>query len=238
MNKLQIALCDDERPTREYLKEILTNWAKTRSAAIEILEYTSAEDFLCDENFPDIALLDIQMGEMDGMELARQIRKNNESIEIIFVTGYPDYAAEGYEVAALNYLLKPVSEEKLWDVLDRAAYKLAKPANSLLVQTADARLKIPFGKILYIESFAHYVQINIATGESVETRANISDLADKLGDGFFRCHRSYVASLRHVSRINRTDIVLDGGRTIPLSRRLYKDANMAFINFHKADRGN
>lgn len=233
---MRIALCDDEQLAREYLRLVLSKWAIDRDIAVEVLEYTSAEDFLCDDSFPDIVLLDIQMGEMDGMKLAGQIRKNNESAEIVFITGFPDYAFRGYDVAALNYLLKPVSEEQLVRVLDKAVEKLTEPDSCLLVQTFDSRLKIPFGKILYIESFAHNVQINMVTGESVETRANIGDLAGRLGTGFFRCHRSYVASLKYVYRINKTEIVLDGGKTIPLSRRLYKEANMAFINFHGAGR--
>ena len=234
MNKIKIAICDDEQSARDYLSKTISMWAKNKSYEVEVLTYTSAEDFLCDKNFPDIALLDIQMDEMDGMELARQIRKNNESMEIIFVTGFPDYAAQGYDVAALNYLLKPVSEEKLINILDKAMDKLAKPENCLLVHTPDARLRIPFGKIMYAESFAHYVHINTSDCESVETRANISELAEKLGDGFFRCHRSYIAALRYVYRITKTDIVLDGGKTIPLSRRLYKEANLAFIKYHGA----
>ena len=228
----KIAICDDEKAARDYINILVDIWTKARDIEAEIMLYTSAEDFLCDEKFYDIALLDIQMGEMNGLELAREIRKNNESVEIIFITGFFDYAAEGYDVAALNYLMKPVSEEKLLNILDKATEKLYKPESCLIIQISDSRLRIPFGKITYIEAFAHYVQINTSDGKVIETRQNISTLAEQLGKAFFRCHRSYIVSLKYTSQISKTDIILDSGKLIPLSRRLYKEANKAFINFH------
>ena len=232
---IRITVCDDERVEIAYLSSLIHQWASARDAEIRLSDYESAESFsFAYEGDPsvDILLLDIQMKKMDGVELARQIRKGNEHVQIIFITGYPNFIAEGYEVSALHYLMKPVKEEKLFEVLDKAVVRLRSAEQSLLVQTADATVKVPLGNILYLEAFAHYVMIQTKTA-SIETRAKISEIEEAVGDGFVRCHRSYVVGLRHISRITKTEVLLDDGKAIPLSRRLYTDVNLAFIEYHK-----
>lgn len=101
----------------------------------------------------------MKMKDMDGIELARQIRRDNEAVQIIFITGYPDFMSEGYDVSALHYLMKPVKEDKLFEVLDKAAERLKKNEQTLLIQTSDTTEKVPLDNILYIEAFAHYIDI-------------------------------------------------------------------------------
>lgn len=113
----KIAICDDSAPDREYLLNLVKRWAKNCGHQVQISLFTSAEHFLFsyeEEKDFDILLLDIEMGDMDGVTMAKKLRQENHAIQIIFITGYSDYIAEGYEVAALHYLMKPVREEKLW----------------------------------------------------------------------------------------------------------------------------
>lgn len=125
----KIAICDDEQKDRDFVAALSRRWAEQRGNTVELTEFSSAEQFLfCygEQSDYDILLLDIEMGQMDGVQLAKQLRQKNETIQIVFVTGYSDYISEGYEVAALHYLMKPVREEKFFSVLDRAADKLRK----------------------------------------------------------------------------------------------------------------
>ncbi len=231
----RIAICDDEDAQRACLGSLVRAWAAARDAQIRIEEYASAESLLFageDDGVADILLLDIQMGGMDGVQLARRVRAADRDAQIVFITGFADYVAMGYDVEALHYLMKPVAEDKLREVLDRAMQRLGREQETLLVQAQDATVRIPLREILYVEAFSHYVSIRTAGGE-VQARANISAMEKDLGAGFVRCHRSYVVGLRHISRIAKDEVQLDGGQSVPLSRRLYAQVNLAFIAYHK-----
>lgn len=235
---INIAVCDDERTEIQYLSGHVHKWAEERCTDIHLLSYDSAESFLFayeDYNDIDILLLDIQMKSMDGVELARTIRVDNDTMQIVFITGYPDFMSQGYDVSALHYLMKPVKMEKLFELLDKAMERIRKAEQSLLVQTNDTTVKIRLNDILYIESFAHYVAVHTKNA-STETRASISDIEKSIGNAFIRCHRSYIVGLNHISRITKTEVILDNGISVPLSRRLYTEINLAFIEYHKRGR--
>jgi DNA-binding LytR/AlgR family response regulator len=232
---LSVSICDDETVEVEYLTACVNRWAEQRETPVSVASYESAESFLFaygQEAAPDILLLDIQMKGMDGVQLARRLRESNDSTQIIFITGYTDFMAEGYDVSALHYLLKPVVEEKLGEVLDRAVVRLKAEGCVLLVQTQAGPVRLPANEILCAEAFAHYVSIQTKNGE-YETRANIGAIEQELGEGFIRCHRSYVVNLRRIKRITKTDAVLENDRLVPLSRRMYPEVNRAFIALHK-----
>ncbi len=238
---ITLAICDDENPEIEYLKALTEKWARDRNLSIRLLTFSSAERFLFaydSDKAVDILLLDIQMSreqgksQMDGISLARKIRSQNETMQLIFVTGLPEYVGEGYEVSALHYLMKPVKEGKLFETLDKALKNLSKTERHLLLASGGASLRVSAGEILSVESFAHKSEITTKAGK-IETKLSISELEAQLGEGFVRCHRSYLVGLKYISRISKTDIILDNGVSIPLSRRLYEQVNQAFIQYYK-----
>ena len=100
-------------------------------------------------------LLDIQMNAMNGLELAKRIRMQNSDMQIIFITGYPDFMSEGYDVSALHYLMKPVDEEKLIKVLAKAIQNLSKVSRSIFLASENGTVRIPVNEIMFVESFAH-----------------------------------------------------------------------------------
>ena len=232
---LNLTICDDELAEIEYLTALARKWSEARDIVVRISSYESAESFLFayeDDKSVDILLLDIQMKGMDGVALARKLRAENEAVQIVFITGFPDFIAEGYDVSALHYLMKPVSEDKLFEVLDKAAARVKKAEQSILIDTEKGTERVPLADILYIEAFAHSIVIR-TKASSLETKVGIGDIEKALDGSFVRCHRSYIVGLEHVRLITKTDIVFDNGDTVPLSRRLYGDVNRAFIDFYK-----
>ena len=233
----QIAVCDDDNTDIAYITALVYQWAKESGCVVELDSFLSAESFLfCYEEKKDyeILLLDIEMGKKNGIELARQIREENNRIQIIFVTGFPDFALEGYEVAALHYLIKPVEQEKLYQVLDRAVQNLSKTELKLLFVTDGEKLGVLAREILMVEAFAHSVEITTEK-EHFRISMSISEVEEYLGDGFVRCHRSYIVGLAHIRRMVRNMVILDNGMEVPLSRGSYQTVNQAFIKYYKSE---
>ncbi len=232
--KLKIAICDDEKAQREYLAKLVAEWAASGNRKCSVLAYDSAEAllFALDDEGPfDILLLDVQMKELDGVGLAKKLRGTDSRVQIIFITGYPDYMAEGYEVSALHYLIKPVSGEKLSEVLDRAAARLEEKPRTITFRAEGGIIGVRADSIYYAEVFSHYIELH--TDKQVyKLNISMNELERLLGGGFFRCHRSYIAGLAHVRMVTRTALLLDNGKELPLSRKLYDKANQAFIRFN------
>ena len=232
---LRFVICDDERVERDYLTEIVKEWATKREQLVVIASYESAESLLFayeDDKAIDIMLLDIQMKAMDGVNLAKQIREDNAQVQIVFITGFPDFIAEGYEVGALHYLMKPIKAAKLYEVLDRALAKLVKNDLTLIVQINDTLERLLLKDIVYFEAAAHKVLIRTKKA-LFEVRANISDLEKSLNEDFIFCHRSYIVNLGYIQGLKKNELILINGESIPLSRRLSKEVNLAFITYHK-----
>lgn len=231
---IKIAICDDKRAEITYLTKLVRKWAAAQGVSVHILDYESAESFLFayeDNKTVDVLLLDIQMKEMDGVELARLIRRDNDSVQIIFITGYPDYIAEGYEVSALHYLMKPVNENKLFEVLNKAVSRLQKAPRMIIFPKTGGDIKIKADDIIYAEVLQHTISLYLVNGKE-EFQMRISDMEKLLGNGFFKCHRSYIVSMRYVRRVTKAAMVLETGGEIPLSRNLYDAANQEFIKYN------
>ena len=229
--KYKIAICDDSAADRAYVTDMVNRWSAAEGHAVQINAFDSAESFLfhyADENDYDILLLDIEMAAMDGVTMAKQLRKDNETVQIIFITGYTDYIAEGYEVAALHYLVKPVKEEKLFSVLDRAAEKLRKNEKVLHFEISGEMVRVPVYQIRYAEVMANYVTIHAA--EDVTVKMTLGDLEKELDERFYRAGRSIIVNLTQISRVTNSEIKLSDGTVIPLPRGAYEGVNRAIIN--------
>lgn len=214
------AIVDDSDLDAEYVQNFLKSWAREREVGVQAERFSSAESFLFhyaeDKNW-DILLLDIEMGAMDGVSLAKRIRQENEAVQIVFITGFPDFMAEGYEVSALHYLMKPVVQEKLFSVLDRALSHL-NGAEKRLCVTFDRETEfLPLRQILYIEAQKQYVVVHTAKGE-YRMKAGLSETEAELDEYFFKCQRSFLVNLRHVQRIKNECVVLKDGTEVPISR--------------------
>ncbi len=170
-------------------------------------------------------------GHMNGIELALRIREreHDRTVQIVFVTGYMDYIEKGYDVEALHYLLKPVTQERLFGVLDRAAQRVRDRGRELCLQMPEGTARIPVSEIRYLEVQRNYVTIH--GDEDYTVKRTLGELERELDGRFFRTGRSYIVNLQFVKKITRSQIVLKDGVQIPLPRRAYEDINRAMIRY-------
>ncbi len=226
----RIAVCDDSPIDLQYDTQMIKQWAHERQTSVEAEAFPSAESFLfryAEEKDFDILLLDIEMGAMDGVSLARQIRRENQAVQIIFVTGYSDYIAEGYEVEALHYLMKPLNQEKLFQVLDRAVEKCKQTERSLILDISGEMVRLPFYEIRYLEVHQNYV--TVCAREEYTVRRTLSDFEKELDDRFLRVGRAFIINLNQVRRVTRKEVILSDGTALPLPRGAYETLNRAII---------
>lgn len=226
----QIAVCDDSTADRQYIRQMLAEWAAEAGHSVLVSEFSSAEQFLFeyeDKQDYDMLLLDIEMGDMDGVTLAKRLRKVNETIQIVFITGYSEYISEGYEVAALHYLMKPVKKEKLLEVLNRAAEKVQKNETMLTLENGGEMVRIPLYQIRYVDVQHNYITVH--AGEEITVKKTLGEVEAALDERFFRVGRSAIVNLSCISRVTKTDIVLQDGTLLPLPRGAYEKVNRAII---------
>lgn len=229
--KYKIAICDDDAQQREYVREIVTAWAKKNRHLVDLKLYAEAKPFLFDyaeEKDFDILLLDIEMPGINGIELAKTVRKDNATVQIIFVTGYYDYFSDGFDVSALHYLIKPVNERKLFPVLDKAADNLSYRQRSVLIATTDADIKVSLADITYVESENVHIIVHTVSG-NYRTRISLAKFAEQLDDTFIKVHRSFVVGLKYIKKITRTEITMLNGDVVPISRGMYDEVHTALV---------
>lgn len=229
---MKLAICDDNPADTAYVTGLLEVWRKQAEVMPEIITFPSAEALLFaweEQGDMDILLLDIEMGEMSGVQLARRLRQMGSRMQIIFITGYMDYIAEGYDVEALHYLLKPVTQERFSQVMDRAMERLKTRERMLRLALADGVVQLPLYEIRYLEVLRNYTTIHAA--EDCSVKRSLNELEGELDESFYRIHRSYIVNLRFVRRVTRTEVILKDGTVLPLSRKQYEGLNQALIAY-------
>lgn len=230
---MRIGICDDESEIRAIIEKYTRKWAIDSCRTCEIETFSTAKQLLfahADKNF-DILLLDIQMPGMDGITLSRKIREKDERVQLVFITAVPDFISEGYEVAALHYLLKPINPLKLSAVLDRACKNL-KIAEAVLTIQLDGEIqRLPLNTISHLEAKGHYVTLYTDNG-TFEKKISLLDMLEKLDGRFFRCQRSFAVNLYRIKKVSRTDVELINGTCLPLSRGLYDEIHHKIIQLY------
>lgn len=235
---MKFVCCEDDSSFIDFLTDAITTWGKLRGETISILSYHSAEALLFKtEEWRDAdgLILDIELREMNGMDLALEVRKTDAKMPLLFITGYEKFVFEGYEVGAVSYLLKPVNLDKLYRALDKIREENQYNRESILAGTGDAMSVIYLRDILYIESDKHYSLIQTAT-DRIKDRRGISELSAELQErGFCMSHRSYLINPEHIRKVSKTEVSLDGGFVVPVARGKWEQVNQACLAYLKKD---
>lgn len=230
---MRIGICDDEPEMCAIVERYTKQWAARSGHDCDIEIFANAEQllFACAEKTFDVLLLDIQMPGMDGIALSRKIREQDERVQLVFITSIPDFIGEGYEVAALHYLLKPVNPEKLSTVLNRACKNLKISEAVFALENEREVQMIPLRMISYLEAKGHYVTLHTDSG-TFEKKISLADMLAKLDGRFYRCQRSFAVNLYRIRKVSRTEVELNDGEHLPLSRGLYDDIHHKIIKLY------
>lgn len=228
--KYRFAVCDDRPEDARLVARLAAQWGLRTASEVELETFPSAEAFLFryqEQKDFDILLLDIEMPGMDGVELAKAVRRDNDAVQIVFITGYSDYIAQGYEVSALHYLMKPVDEEKFFQVLSRAVGRLARNEPFLILELPGETVRVPLPEIRYLDVQQNYVTVHAR--EDYTLKRPLAELEAQLDRRFYRTGRSCIVNLTYVRRVARTEAELTTGERLLLPRGQYEKLNQAII---------
>ena len=225
-----VAICEDEGYILEELRKKVEKYINRKSLDASIKTFTSGEELLKAKKKFDIILLDLMLPGIDGLEVARQISCRSR---IIFVTSYREYAVEAFDANAVHYLVKPVTEERLFSALDRAVNQTEQMDNQALTLIKSGKTQVIFIRdILYCEVFNHQVRIHTVHG-TYDYFGTLDMLETKLDERFFRCHRSFVVNMSCVAGQEKGVAILINGERIFISRRKQADFMQKLLNFLK-----
>lgn len=218
-----IAICDDDVDFSVDFRSMLSAILDERSVAYRIALFSDPFELMRSVESGaryDLLFQDVLFETERGIRLAKDLRQKKQDMDIVFVTNAVQYAFDGYEAYPLNYLLKPVSREKLSEVVDHFLEKRALQYVSL--QTARGQVQIQLSDVLYFEVFNHEIIVHLTDKSSESYKGTLRELELSLPAHLFaRCHRCYLVNLEHVRRVSRDQIFFSTGETVPISKRLY-----------------
>lgn len=233
---MRIAICDDEIEQIEVVVDFIRSWGEQRGIELELFTYTNSPELLfhwSEGKKFDLAVLDIKMKVLSGIELARIMRRTDEKLIIILITGMKDYVFQGYEIEALRYLLKPVSKKELYACLDRAKELMTlRGEETYVIPSEGQSVRLLYNEIYDFEIRSHYIIARTIKG-IFSFKKKIEDLEQELPAGqFFRCHRSFIVNMHFVNTVSKMEAVLDDGTRIPVSKSRWNALNDAFLKYY------
>ena len=230
---LKIAICDDEPYMCEMLKQKTAGNMASLKQSFCIECFTSSKELISSAGLYDILLLDIQMPGLSGIELSRQVRDAGHTCCVIFITALKDYVYDAFEVSAVDYILKPVDNDRLMKALTRAVQNHEKSTcRSLLIQTMNWTKSVKFSSIFYCEIINRKLYLH-TDQEVIEYYGKISEIEKQLDYRFIRCHRSFLVNLDYLYEYTDNHIILDDGSNIPVSRLRRQECMRQILEYMK-----
>lgn len=233
MDKYRIAIIEDDERDAERVKEAISRFFEEEQAEYELGYFSSPTGFFDKYvSYYDMALIDIEMPNMNGMEMARRLREVNKDVVIIFITNLAQYAVDGYAVNAFDFIIKPVQYGNFKVRFKRAIDFVASRSQKIVIRpSGKVAHTVSVSQIKYLEVFAHNLVYHTVDGEYGE-RGTLAD-AEKLLQtyGFYKCSNCYLVNLKYVERIEDTKVIV-AGETLAISRRKKKEFMEAITRFY------
>ncbi|OZG61510.1 DNA-binding response regulator [Bifidobacterium lemurum] len=231
LEAMRIAIADDETRMRETLRDYCRRYGDEHALELDVDDFPSGDALLSDyqRGRYDMLLLDVEMPGADGLDTARRIRALDEDVTIVFVTNMAQYAINGYEVAAADYVLKPLSYYDFALKFTKARRLAHGRADAVVaIDTVDGMRSVSVGDIHYVEVLDHYLLFHMVEGVH-KARGSINGQAEALAPhGFYRIHKSFLVNLRHIDTLTASTVTC-AGATLPVGRTYKAGLMQAYL---------
>lgn len=237
---MKIAVCDDNQEELHRVASLLEDYQAEKNVSISLRLFESSVELASiapQENF-DLYLLDVLMPALNGIDLAREIRAFNTAVPILFLTSSPEFAVESYTVHAANYLLKPVSRERLFSALnDISDQQKADRKNYIIVKSNIGVRKILLSQLVYVEAQDRRVIYHLQNGGQVDCIARFSAIAGELlkNTEFIQPHRSYLVNMNYINIIGTMDMELQDHTVLPLAQRRVAEIKEYYLAYQMGE---
>lgn len=232
---ITIAICEDETFFASKLNKLVSEYSAMREIGVSVLTYSNGEQLSASGQAPDVILMDVKLPGRDGMETVRRLRARSCTSQVVFITAYPQYVFQAFDLDAVHYLLKPVNSEKLFPVLDKAVKRaVSREEQTVLFTNGTGSVKIPMADILYLEALDHQITVHTVTG-CFRFFGTLDAAQEKLDERFFRCHRSYLVNMSRVTKRRPGTAVVVGGDEVLISRRKQREFARRLLDVCKGE---
>lgn len=233
-DSMHIAIIDDVAEDREIVRKHGAGYMEAHAITAQFIEYSSGEEFLKEFNKQsfDIVFLDIFMKGENGMEIAKQMRKRDAACILIFTTSSPDFAIEGYQVKASNYVLKPITYEKMEKTLSALVLEQKEAKSYIEIKEGRVMVKVSLRNILFTDYYNHYIQIHTVK-HVYRTYLSFAEF-EKMLEGypqFISCYRNIMVNLDYVDSMDSKDFILKDGCHIPIAKPRRQEIRQLFADY-------
>lgn len=231
---LYIAVCDDEQMILSGIQKLISDFFRSKNIDCKVLLFSSGEELLNGDKEIDILFLDIQMGRLDGIETARNLRNKGYKGYLIFITVLKEMVFQSFEVEPFDYLVKPVQQEHFTNTMERLLLSLkSADKETLLVQRGTESSVISFSDIVFCEIIDRKIYLHLKSADIVDFYGRIEHLETKLDSRFFRCHRSYIINMQYLVSYKSGVAYMEGKHQIPVSRLRNRDFSNVILQYMK-----
>ena len=210
---LKISIVEDNEEHRKNLEQLLNEYGKNKSIVMEINTFVSGEDYQAHrKQDEDLVFLDISMGGQNGIEVAKKLRKLDNDVLIVFVTDLSQYALQGYQVSALDYILKPIDYSKLALLMDRVVRQIEKKGEQtkISIKTDQGLYILLSDDLIYVEVIDHWLVFHMANGDTMKSFGSLKNVEALLDPRqFAKCNTCYLVNMKYIKLIQGYNLYLD-----------------------------